>query len=301
MTWLGVRDQVSDLVTLLVIGRLMASRTPPFPNPPLVLTVLEIRYPELSEDLGERDWRQMGEAVRDRLPLAEARVEQQMNLFIGGSAPAPPSIQSRTFPRFSTRDRTTALLVKSDALVIETTAYAGWAESFRPLVAEVVHAMERIRQPNGVLRIGLRYIDEIRVPGIESVPGDWRGYIDEHLLAAADPEFIPESLRPSEWLGHVQYQTAPDAMLTVRYGPQSGYAVDPAGPTRRRNPHPPGLFFLLDSDSYWHDETEVPEFDAEWICERCDLLHQPVSEFFRIVVTDKLRDEVFDKRKGNQR
>ena len=278
----------------------MAGRTPPFPNPPLVLTVLEIRYPELSEAFGEPEWRQIHESVRDRLPLAESQVEKQVDVFVGGPAPAPPAVQSRTFPRFSTRDRTTALLVKPDALVIETTAYAGWAESFQPLVAEVVHAMERISQPNGVLRIGLRYIDEIRVPGIESAPGDWRGYIDEHLLAAADPDFIPPSLRPSEWLGLVQYQTAPDSMLTVRYGPQQGYAVDPAGPTRRRNPHPPGLFFLLDSDSYWHDESEVPEFRADWICERCDLLHQPVSEFFRIVVTDKLCDEVFNRQEGDQ-
>ena len=278
----------------------MAGRTPPFPNPPLVLTVLEIRYPELSEGFGESEWRQMAEAMRDRLPLAESGLEQQVNVFVGGPAPAPPSVQSRTFRRFSARDRTTALLVKPDALVIETTAYAGWAESFQPLVAEVVHAMERISQPNGVLRIGLRYIDEVRVPGIESAPGDWRGYIDEHLLAPADSEFIPAGLRPSEWLGLVQYQTAPDSMLTVRYGPQSGYAVDPAGPTRRRDPHPPGLFFLLDSDSYWHDETEVPEFTADWICERCDLLHQPVSEFFRIVVTDKLCDEVFNKQEGDK-
>ena len=279
----------------------MADRTPPFPNPPLVLTVLEIRYPELAEGLGESARRQMGETVRDRLPLLESVVEEQVNVSVGGPAPAPPSVRRRTFPRFSARDRTTALLVKPDALVIETTAYAGWAESFRPLVADVVHTMERISQPNGVLRIGLRYIDEIRVPRIESAPGDWRGYIDEHLLAAANPEFIPASLRPSEWLGLVQYQTAPDSMLTVRYGPQSGHAVDPAGPTRRRNAHPPGLFFLLDSDSYWHDKAEVPEFKADWICERCDLLHQPVSEFFRIAVTDKLRDEVFSKQEGDQR
>lgn len=275
----------------------MNGRTPPFPNPPLVLTVLEIRYPELSEGFGESEWRQMDEAVRDRLPLAEPGLEQQVNVIVGEAA---TSVQSRMFRRFSARDRTTALLVKPDALVIETTAYAGWAESFRPLVAEVVHAMERISQPNGVVRIGLRYIDEIRVPGVESAPGDWRGYIDEHLLTAADPEFIPTSLRASEWLGLVQYQTAPDSMLTVRYGPRQGYAVDPAGPTRRRNPHPPGLFFLLDSDSYWHGESEVPEFKADWICERCDLLHQPVSEFFRIVVTDRLCDEVLNKQEGDQ-
>ena len=280
----------------------MAGRAPPFPNPPLVLTVLEIRYPELSEGFGEAEWREVGKAVRSRLPLLESVVERQVSVSVEGPVPVAPSVQhqQRTVPRFSARDRTTALLVKPDALVIETTAYEGWAESFRPLAAEVVQAMERVGQPSGVLRIGLRYIDEIRVPGIESAPGDWRGYIDEHLLAAADPGFIPGSLRPSEWLGLVQYQTAPDSMLTVRYGPQSGYAVDPEGPTRRRNAHPQGVFFLLDSDSSWHGATEVPEFRADWICERCDLLHRPVSEFFRIAVTDTLCGEVFNKQEAGQ-
>ena len=295
-----VGNRISLPVTLLVIDAEISSGTPPFPNPPLVLTVLEIRYPELSGGFGESAAQQMGEAVRDRLPLLEPLVEEQLNLSVGGPVPVPPSFQRRTFPRFSTRDRTTALLVKPDALVIETTAYEGWVESFRPLVADVVRAMERISRPNGVLRIGLRYVDEIRVPGIESAPGDWREYIDEHLLAAADPNFIPPSLRPSVWSGLVQYRTAPDSMLTVRYGPQEGHATDPVGPTRRRASHPPGLFFLLDSDSYWHDETEVPEFKADWICERCDLLHRPVSEFFRIVVTDKLRDEVFNNQQGDR-
>jgi hypothetical protein len=31
------------------------------------------------------------------------------------------------------------------------------------------------------------------------------------------------------------------------------------------------------------------------------MLHEPVSEFFRIVVTDKLRDEVFNKQEGDRR
>ena len=68
----------------------------------------------------------------------------------------------------------------------------------------------------------------------------------------------------------------------------------PGGATRRQNPPSPGHFFLLDSDSYWSDEEEVPEYDPEWIMERCDLLHAPASEFFTVAVTDRLRDEVFN-------
>ena len=184
-------------------------------------------------------------------------------------------------------------------MVLETTDYRGWEKHFSPLVGEVVSALERVCRPDGVLRIGLRYIDEIRVPGIDTAPGDWRGYIDEHLLAAADPDFIPANLQPSVWQEIVQYRSTAGATLTVRYGPQEEYAVDPRGPTRRKDPPRAGLFFLLDSDSCWLSDEEVPEFETDWILECFDLLHEPVREFFKIAVTDKLRDEVFNQPRGN--
>lgn len=267
---------------------------PPFNHPPLALTVLEIRYPELPENAGRRVRYDLREAVRDRLPLVENMTENRVELSFATVAPA---VQTRTFPRFTTRDRTTATVVKEQALVIETTAYEGWHESFRPLVVNVVDALMRANQPDGVLRIGLRYIDEIRVPSVDSVPGDWRGFIDEHLLAAADPEFIPSLLKPTVWQGVVKYHTSSDSTLTVRYGPQDGHAVDPDGVTRRRNPPKSGPFFLLDSDSAWEATGDVPEFDLEAIMNICDRLHEPTREFFDIAVTDKLRTEVFGGRK----
>ena len=273
-----------------------AADTPPFRNPPLALTVLEIRYPELAGGFEEDTLHIVRQAVRDRLPVLEPQTEEQVELSPG--APVAMSVQRRSFLRFSARDRTTALLVKQDALVLETTAYAGWSESFRPLVAQATQALEQSNPPDGVRRIGLRYIDEIRVPGVGRQPGDWKGYINDHLLAAADPDLVPAGMEASEWQGIVRYQTAPSSTLIVRYGPQHGHAVDPAGPTRRRNPPQPGPFFLLDSDSSWSDDEVVPAYDADWILERCDLLHAPASEFFKIAVTDRLRDEVFNRPQG---
>lgn len=270
-----------------------ALSTPPFANPPLALTVLEVRYPELTADVGPRRQSVMRELIRDRLPLIENETENQVEFAIGA---APPSFRKRTFPRFVSRDRTTALAVKEEALVLQTTSYGGWREDFRPLLETIVEAFASTSSPDGVLRIGLRYIDEIRVPSITSLPGDWREYIDHHLLAMTDEDFIPDSLSPALWQGLVQYETGAESRLTVRYGPQNGYAIDPSSQTRRRNPPTPGPFFLLDCDSYWEATNEVPEFDPGWLLEMCDGLHRPTSEYFRIVSTDKLRTEVFSSK-----
>ena len=279
-------------VTLLVIVSQVVTATPPFRNPPLALTVLEIRYPELAGGFEEEMLHVVRRAVRDCLPVLEPQTEEQFEVTPG--APVPMSVQRRTFLRFGSRDRTTALLVKQDALAVETTAYAGWSQSFRPLVAKATRALRDANPPDGVRRIGLRYIDEIRVPGVGKEFGDWKDYINDHLLAAANPELVPSGMQAQQWQGVVQYRTSPSSALTVRYGPQHGHAVDSGGSTRRKAPPPPGPFFLLDSDSYWSDEEEVPEYDPEWIMERCDQLHAPASEFFTIAVTDKLRDEVFN-------
>ena len=270
------------------------SRGRPFANPPLALTVLEIQYPELAGGAGGAAKPGVRSAVREHLPLAENLTEDTVELSLG--APAPATIQRRTFPQFSSRDLTTVLLVKENASILQTTGYGGWEESFRPLVEAALVALNRTGPPDGVRRIGLRYINEIRVPEIDSSPGDWRGYIYESLLSAAGPKLIPAGLQPTVWQGIAQYRTAADSTLMVRYGPQEGYAVDPQGPARRKNPPAPGVFFLLDSDSFWYAEDEVPEFDTEWILDRCDRLHAPIREFFDLVTTEKLRNEVFDYR-----
>lgn len=272
----------------------MPPATHPFESPPLALAVLEIRYPALTDGVYRKAHLRLREDLRDDFPLVEYITENEVEVAVGGPVGASSVINRRTYPRFTTRDRTSACVVKDAALVVETTTYAGWELSFRPLIDRVISAFRKNVTPDGVNRIGLRYIDEIRVPEINTVPGDWRDYIAANLLAATDPSFVPESLTPTTWQGLVQYGTASDSTLTVRYGPQDGYAVNPQGSTRRNSPPPPGPFFLLDSDSFWQASDLVPEFDAGWVLEMCDSLHKPTREFFRIAATDKLRSEVFD-------
>ena len=263
--------------------------TPPFPNAPLALTVLEIRYPQLLQDVGIESSAELRSRIHDHFPLMDWIQEQQIQLNVGGLAPGHSTV-NRQIPGFTSRDRFTALVIRPEALVIETTAYGGWSEHFRPLAELVISAVHECLKPDGVVRVGLRYIDEIRVPSITDAPGEWSGYVDDHLLAAANSEFLPPTLMPTLWHGFVQYDAPADASLTVRYGPAEGYANQANGMTRRRNRPDPGLFFLLDSDSSWQATEAVPEFTKEWLLSKCDSLHTPVQAFFKAAATDALRD-----------
>ena len=277
----------------MVIADHRAGSTPPFRNPPLVLTVLEIRYPEIAGGFTDAAAAEMKEAVRDSFPVMVPRVEHQIGMSI--DAAMPPQVEQRSSPRFCTRDQATALVVRRDALALETTVYGGWVEHFRPLVEQVIEALVSVCAPDGVLRIGLRYIDEIRVPGTGAGPDDWDGYINAHLLAAATADLKPSGMNATTWRGLIQYQTDDSYALNVRYGPQDDYAVEPQGATRRKSAVPAGPFFLLDSDAFWTGDDEIPEFTADGILERCDRVHQAASDFFKIAVTDKLRKEVFEQ------
>ena len=154
--------------------------------------------------------------------------------------------QSREFPRYFSRDNTMAVSVREDALVIETTRYDRW-ERVRGVLAEVLAAREEIGGVDGVERIGLRYIDEIRVPN-DSQDG-WSPWVHPSLLGPA-PIGDDLGLKATEWQAVMVFNREPDRTLVLRYGPREGFAVNPGGDSKRPTPLP-GPFFLMDIDSFW--------------------------------------------------
>ncbi|MCA1703936.1 MAG: TIGR04255 family protein, partial [Actinobacteria bacterium] len=151
-------------------------------------------------------------------------------------------------------------------------------------------AVERILEPDGIARLGIRYIDEIRVPQSE-ISNPWDGWIDNSLLAPT-----AEGLVARAWASAVQYETGDDRRLVLRYGPADGPVVDPSGPLKRPNVPPSGPVFILDFDSFWQP-TDIPAFSAADLAASCDDLRAPVRTLFDQLISQRLIDEVF-KREG---
>lgn len=266
---------------------LESSHVPVFPNAPLALVALEVRFPELVDPINVSALRR---AVRDILPIPGNTSHDTITF--GGAAPV---VERQVFPRLMSRDRSSALVVTNEALVLETTTYDGY-EEHRKVIERAVTAVADVAQPDGVQRVGMRFIDEIRVPGVEDPPGDWTDWIVDGLLVPLGPELRvgAESFKPRNWQGTAVYDAGSGYAVKMKYGPQVGFAVPPKGPTRRRlAPKQGGLFFLLDSDGAWTPRDEVPEFRPELILEACDTIHEPLSMLFKAVGTEKLVNEVF--------
>jgi uncharacterized protein (TIGR04255 family) len=253
-----------------------------YPSAPVVLVALEVRHP-MVEPMGAAAIARAKKILGGATPLQEAQT-------IAGFAitPAGPAAQpTETAQRFSSRNRSTAVTFRSSAVVVETTHY-GQYEDLREVIELALRARDAAGPVDGVLRVGLRYIDEIRVPGDTDLLG-WGEWVHPSLLGPA-PLAAAHGLSAAQWQGLAVFNGASDAQLVLRYGPGEGYAVDPSGQLRRPAPAP-GAFFLMDIDNYWEPDA-VPDFDVAALLQRCDDLHKPVRALFESLITEKLREEV---------
>ncbi len=259
-----------------------------YPNAPVVLVALEVRHPA-TESLSQADRRTIKRQLAADLPVMRSGTLTQITSAVTpvGGAAAPPEVRVEEFPRYFSRDNTTAVSFRAESIVVETTRYVRW-EHLRKLVSNVLEARQSLGDLDGVERVGLRYIDEIRVPG----GANWRAWVDGTLLG---PTSVAHELGlvPGQWQGVSLFSPGEERTVVLRYGPQEGYAVDPGGDLKRSKPVPiPGPFFLMDIDSFWTPNGRTPEFETKGLLERCDELHTPVRGLFERLITERLRTEV---------
>jgi len=261
-----------------------------YPSAPLEFVACEVRFPFSPILSEEATLPRLHRAFYDWLPLIEPGVGIEATLVVGpGAVSQLPSSTTTKQLRFLNRDRTLGVLVAPNLVSIETTHYPRY-EAFKASIARTLSALAQAEAGvAGLARIGLRYIDEVRVPGIEEVPGSWTDYIDERLagavgltLAGVSPVFLQ---------GTMQFDLGDGERVVMRYGAMKGQSVGNA-PLRRREADQKGAYFLIDIDSFWTSEDPIPEFSVDSALAICDKLHQPVRELFEASVTERLRDEV---------
>jgi len=260
-----------------------------YPNAPIVLMAVEVRHLPC-DPLERRQVNQLSALLRDSWPLPSEINEVSVE-FQAGPGLSPTHHQTvTTHPRWTTRDRRTALTLRQNGLVIETTRYGSY-ERVRALLEQALEARISIAPPAGVDRIGLRYIDEIRVP-VENgnLMPNWTDWLDPALLGPAHIG-LELSLVPAANEGVMVFSSPNNRALVLRYGAQEAYAVQSTPELRRPLP-PPGPLFKIDIDSYWQSDDELPEFATDQILAKTDELREPVRGVFESLISDRLREEV---------
>lgn len=253
-----------------------------YSNAPLAWVTAEVRYPQ-SPRLHQRETLDKIQlALEDLLPIV--REEQLLTLQVGPQGPGP---EHERACRLLNRQSTQSVVVSPRTLTVETSAYDRF-ERFLTLIDRAVTALFQIVPIAAVERVGIRYINEIRLPADIKDSAEWAEWIDPTLVGSA----LFHRAYPSPlFQGSVHYVLGERRQLAFRYGAlPGGSVIGPSAMIRaevdRRHP-----LFVLDFDSFWQAEnTEVTlEPDAGSVRAIFEDLHQPVSDVFEAALTDRLR------------
>jgi uncharacterized protein (TIGR04255 family) len=253
---------------------------------PAALVTMEIRHPA-TDSLTESSTAALKELLADELPIQRQAQDAAWAVNPGGS----PTLATESFARYLNQDNTLAASMRTQAIMIETTAYFDF-ETLVGIAMRVFDAHQQVAPVAGVERVGLRYILELRASVGRNGRVEWTDLIAEPLLG---PQRIaPDSLSLTELQGAAVYQeTQPGKSMIVRYGPGMGQALDPNFYLRRTLPVDAGPFFLLDIDSFWTPVGQIPEYDRDIVLSTFEALCEPAHTAFQQMLSSRLRDELF--------
>nr|WP_107912400.1 TIGR04255 family protein [Streptomyces chartreusis] len=254
-----------------------------YTNPPLALTVVELRH-TTGPALSEADKAGLKSLLAGTFPIY--RPVQQVSVTVTNAGASEGRVMH---PRYMTRDLTEAITFRDNAVVVETTRYQR-RSVLRELLHQAVEARQKISPVDGVARLGIRYVNEVRVPNLEG-PSHWGRWISGALTSLAS--IRTEGPAAQSWQGMVIFGT-PSEGVALRHGTFEGYAVEPAGDLRRPAPAP-GPFYLLDLDSYWIPDGDVPKLEWSIVEERFNTVGLSAYELFQDLVTDHYRTEVLKR------
>lgn len=254
-----------------------------FPKAPLALVAAEIRFTDAARLRQQQTKDEIAIALEERFPFAEALQQANFNLTIGGG---PPQIQERLGVVLKNANSTASLTTMSESLTYETTAY----DSFEGLLEAVTSASEALvaaKVRPALQRVGLRYIDEVRVPEAVSDVRHWSRWVNERLVGHL--EVGPEDYPATSTQTVSTYDLGEGRGLNIRCAAlNQGTIVVPQH--LRRPPVESGPFFVLDFDGF-QDFTnlDVVQLSANIVGDALSAVHVPCGTAFQRCITDEAR------------
>jgi uncharacterized protein (TIGR04255 family) len=253
-----------------------------FPNAPLALVAAEIRFTDAARLRQQHTKDAIAIALEERFPFAEQLQPLEVNLTLG----APPQIQQRTGVVLKNASSTQTLTIMSESLTYETTAYT----HFDDLLDEVTVACDALvaaKVRPAMRRIGLRYIDEIRVPEPITDVRQWATWIDHRLVGHLEigPDDVPATMLQSV----STYNLGGGNGLNVRYAALDQGSIV-VSQFLKRPAIESGPFFVLDFDGF-HDFTgdEAIPLSSTAVREDLSTVHVPCGTAFQRSITDEAR------------
>ncbi len=252
-----------------------AGRHPRLQRLPLVLALCQVQFPAVLR-IADKDFAAIfQEQIRHRYPIFGAEPQMQFVLGPQGVQAMPASTQLR----FSDPEGAWSIVLSTTSLTIENRAYLS-IDDFASRLQDILAALSAQLRPAFVDRIGLRYINEIRVPQAESAYS-WNGLINDWLLGPLSSHFA-EDVEVEQAVQEIRLTRGENRRTALRHGFLGAGTTVP--PPQGGQP-PSGPFYLLDLD---HSVTGRSSFSESKIIEHVMEANAFNWTLFRRALSDKL-------------
>lgn len=252
-----------------------------FKHPPLALALCQVRYNSILSVTNPSFVATFQRAIQDQYPLVTSAPIQEIGLQVGivsGEANIQTGNPSLRWQFADTEDNW-RLVLTPDFLAIETRTYKHF-DDFLDRLRKALDALIQYIQPTNGLRLGLRYVNEIR-PGHT----DWSRIIRKELLG---PVGVPALIGNA-------FQVAATQQIQLRFSVVRGININhglfPGGTTVRPRVDQEFAdqpFYLLDFDVF--QEFPAPKtllINSDLICRHIRMYHQDISRLFYWSLTEQ--------------
>lgn len=246
-----------------------------FERPPLVLIICQLRFAPILSVTDPRFVAPFQQAIRKDYPILTRVTEMRTSLGVQPDADLSGDSFAHIW-RFADRSDGWTVSLTVDSLAIECRRYRHF-DDFLARLRRLLDALVEHIEPAAGLRLGLRYINEIRAADLSPLDA-----IRPELLGPLAVPVLAERARLS--IQELQLQFSENRALHLRHGLLAeGTTVEP----KKGEATPGGPFYLLDMDafqSYESPDTLIMETEA--VCETVVEFHDAIEAMFRWSVTD---------------
>lgn len=260
-----------------------------YPHAPLAMVAAEVRYSYSSTFQEVANMAHFLDELRDRVPVVVRQQRTTINIPLGTEPPSdfPRQVLDVMEARSLDSQVTASISAEAMTVAMSGTAYTQFEDSLRPFLEQAVQALIAAAPGTLVLRAGLRYLDELRVPEPPDEIRGWGVWVEPSLLGGAA---LLDGVggRSTEMRCIWQYALPEDRQVVVNLGPFFGTGVvGPDHPFHRVSD--PTQMFVLDIDSSWTPPSGTESLQAESLLSVYDGLHEPTQTIFQSALTDEAR------------
>jgi len=215
-------------------------------------------------------------SFRDALRSIYPKISREPTVSYQVSPTGVSSSPGETVWRFSSRDTLWSVVIGESSLTLETRNYLSMND-FLKRFNQILEAATQTLEVTDRLRIGLRYVNEIRYPDAVTL-SKWRSLLNPEFVGFDAATLLDGNV--DHTLQETQLQRL-NGILAIRHGLLKGTVVAPAPQELSVNEK----FYLIDLDYY--DTTEC-DLDIPGTISQMRDYNEVISRFFRWTLSETL-------------